>query len=71
MGLHISGSSISSEIDKIKTGSSPGSPVKEPTVEDIIVAFPTTPGYVSFRNTTRGSPFIETLCTVGFDILTK
>lgn len=44
----------------------PGSSVslKDPVWEDMVIAFATIPGFVSWRNTTQGSWFIETLCMV-------
>ena len=44
--------------------SPPGSPAKESLWKDMIVAFSTVCGYVSWRNTEQGSWYIETLCQV-------
>ena len=38
--------------------------IRSPTVEDILIAFSTIPGYVSNRDTVRGSWFIECICKV-------
>ena len=38
--------------------------VRSPTVEDILIACSTIPGYVSNRDTVRGSWFIECICKV-------
>lgn len=38
--------------------------LKDPVWEDMVIAFATIPGFVSWRNTVKGSWFIETLCIV-------
>lgn len=37
---------------------------KLPTDADILVAYATTPGYVSWRNSAKGSWFIQSICEV-------
>ena len=38
--------------------------IKEPTWEDILVAYATLPGFVANRNLYRGTWFIELICKV-------
>jgi hypothetical protein len=38
--------------------------VTEPTCADVLIAYATTANYVSWRNSSRGSWFIQTLCEV-------
>ena len=38
--------------------------IRSPTVEDILIAYSTIPGYVANRDTVRGSWFIECICKV-------
>ena len=38
--------------------------VIEPTYADVLIAYPTTPHYVSFRNTRKGSCFVQIICEV-------
>ena len=44
--------------------SPPGSSAREAAWKDMIVAFSTVRGYVSWRHSERGSWYIETLCEV-------
>ena len=38
--------------------------VNEPTEVDVLIAYPTTPYYVSWRNSSSGSWFVQSLCEV-------
>ena len=42
----------------------PLSIVNEPTEADVLIAYPTTPHFVSFRNSCHGSWFVQTICEV-------
>ncbi len=39
-------------------------PVKDPTWEDMLIAYATVPGYVANRNINRGTWFVESICQV-------
>merc|ERR1711892_1608452 len=48
-----------------KTGAEPpGSPLKDPAWEDMLIAHATLPGFVSYRDINKGTWFIESLCKV-------
>jgi len=42
----------------------PSSPLKDPAWEDMLIAYATLPGFVSYRDHVRGTWFIESLCKV-------
>ena len=45
-------------------GAAPPSPAKVTEYGDLMVAYSTTPGFVSWRDSTNGSWFIQDLCEV-------
>eukprot|EP00092_Neocalanus_flemingeri_P031122 GFUD01033805.1.p1 GENE.GFUD01033805.1~~GFUD01033805.1.p1 ORF type:complete len:348 (-),score=91.76 GFUD01033805.1:65-1066(-) len=46
------------------TGAPPSCPLRDPTWEDMLIAYATLPGFVSYRDHVRGTWFIESLCKV-------
>jgi len=52
-------------ITSLERASAPlSSAVKVPTVEDMLIAYATIPGYVANRDNMRGTWFIEAICKV-------
>ncbi|XP_075969386.1 death related ICE-like caspase [Anticarsia gemmatalis] len=50
------------ELNRTETDGSPASSYKIPIHADFLIVFSTVPGYYSWRNTTRGSWFMQALC---------
>eukprot|EP00092_Neocalanus_flemingeri_P031123 GFUD01033806.1.p1 GENE.GFUD01033806.1~~GFUD01033806.1.p1 ORF type:complete len:318 (-),score=80.68 GFUD01033806.1:74-1027(-) len=66
-GVQLRGSHTDARPIMTKTGaeiSPPSSPLRDPTWEDILIAYATLPGFVSYRDHVRGTWFIESLCKV-------